>query len=51
MCCKHVLAAAIARAKREQPHACLDSWVYLTVEEDGQEFEITTCCRRCGEEA
>lgn len=54
MCCKHVIAAAIARAKQrpaqEHPHACVDGWVYLGYADDqGSEQVEALPCRRCRE--
>ena len=56
MCCKHIVAAAIARAKRrspvqDHPHACIDGWVCLGyTEDDGNEQVEALPCRRCAEE-
>jgi hypothetical protein len=51
MNCKHVVAAAIARAKRpaqDHPHACVRGWVYLGITaEDGTEHTERVPCRRC----
>src|SRR5215207_9850813 len=60
MCCKHIIAAAIKRAKQrpvqDHPHACIDGWVYLgrIVESehdlDGETVEYERVpCRRCSE--
>ena len=54
--CKHVICAAIARAKRhttqDHPHACTDGWVYLGYTEDeGNEQIEALPCRRCAEDA
>jgi hypothetical protein len=52
MNCKHVVAAAIARAKRrpvqDHPHACIEGWVYLGYTDDeGREQVEALPCRRC----
>jgi len=58
MPCKHIVAAAIARAKgrdasipQDHPHACIDGWVYLGyTDDDGAEQVEALPCRRCAEE-
>ncbi len=55
MNCKHIVAAAIKRAKRrdasipdDHPHACLDGFVYLGYTDDeGDEQVEAVPCRRC----
>ena len=52
VCCKHIVAVAIAHATRRQrredrPCACVRGWVYLGVEEDGVERVEAVPCRRC----
>jgi len=55
MSCKHIVAAAIARAKgreasipQDHPHACIDGWVYLGYTDDeGDEQVEALPCRRC----
>src|SRR5215204_648441 len=55
MNCKHIVAAAIARAKgrspvQDHPHACVDGWVYLGYTDDaGQEQVEAVPCRRCAD--
>jgi hypothetical protein len=34
----------------ERPHACIEGWVYLGVEEDGIERTEAVPCRRCNAE-
>jgi hypothetical protein len=53
MCCKHIIAAAIKRAKdrrqrrEDAPCACLGGWVYIGYEEEGTERQAAYPCRRC----
>ena len=53
VCCKHIVACAIARAtrrcssSRHRPCACVDGTVYLGIEEDGVERVEAVACRRC----
>lgn len=55
MSCKHIVAAAIARAKgrdasllQDHPHACLDGLVYLGYTDDEGDEQIEALpCRRC----
>ena len=53
--CRHVYAAAIARARavrrgrRRGCSLCFGGYVTITVEEDGQEHEEAVPCRRCSE--
>jgi len=52
VCCKHIIACALAHATRRQrredgPHACVRGWVYLGIEEDGYERVEAVPCRRC----
>jgi SWIM zinc finger len=66
VCCKHLIAAAIARAKRppqahrpqDHPHACLDGYIYLgqmveSAHDLAGEVEVyeRLPCRRCAEQA
>jgi len=57
MNCKHIIAAALARAMRptpvqqDHPHACIEGWVYLGyTDDDGAEQVEVLPCRRCAEE-
>jgi hypothetical protein len=46
------VAATIARAKDDHPHACTGGYVYLGyTDEDGEEAVEALLCRRCAEEA
>jgi hypothetical protein len=59
VCCKHLIACAIAHATRrgprqrreDRPCACVGGWVYIghVVERDGEEVEVydRVPCRRC----
>jgi hypothetical protein len=53
MCCKHLVAAAIKRAKdrrqraEDRPHACIRGIVYLGIETGGVERVEGVRCRRC----
>jgi SWIM zinc finger len=54
--CKHVAAAALARAKRrpvqDHPHACIEGWVYLGYTDDDEAERVEALpCRRCANEA
>jgi hypothetical protein len=51
--CRHVYAAAIARARggrrgrRRGCSLCFGGYVTITVEEDGQDYDHVVPCRRC----
>jgi hypothetical protein len=48
--CRHIYAVAIAHGTRRgqrPPCACINGWVYLTIEEDGTERVEAVPCRRC----
>jgi hypothetical protein len=52
VCCKHIVAVAIAHATRRQrredaPCACVRGWVYIGYEEEGTERQAAYPCRRC----
>lgn len=53
VCCKHIVALAIAHAtrrnRRRRPScpSCFGGYVTITVEEDGQEHDEAAPCRRC----
>ena len=56
--CKHIIAAAIARAKgqeaslpQDHPHVCIDGFVYIGYTDDEGEEQVEVLpCRRCAEE-
>jgi hypothetical protein len=51
--CRHVYAAAIARARdgrrdrRRGCSLCFGGYITMTAEEDGREYDETVPCRRC----
>jgi hypothetical protein len=45
-------ASDVAQAKLDpHPHACVDGFVFLTYDVDGEEVTEAIPCRRCAEEA
>jgi hypothetical protein len=51
--CRHVYAAAIARARdrRRGCSLCFGGYITMTAEEDGREYDEAVPCRRCRPEA